>query len=135
MLRRLGEGATNRLVAATDGLSADLAAMGAKQVILEERLAKLEGEMRAGPATSADDSHALSDELSACFERIMGLLPEQRDHDLIVFDLTKVLSENYTKIITKVLSFLDVSVSSSEIARVYKIPGIHPRLHLLSNLR
>ncbi|KYN44110.1 hypothetical protein ALC56_01426 [Trachymyrmex septentrionalis] len=46
-------------VAMMDGLSADLAAMDTRQVILEECLAKLEVEVRADPASSADGSHAL----------------------------------------------------------------------------
>ena len=68
VLQRLGdiEGATNQL-AAMDGLSVDLVAMGARQVILEERFARAGG-VRAGSATSADDSHALLDELSVSFK-------------------------------------------------------------------
>jgi len=42
-----------RLAAATDGLSAYLVAMDAKQVILEERCARLERAVRTGSATSA----------------------------------------------------------------------------------
>ena len=34
----------------------------------EERLVRLEGEVRADPATSADGSHALPNGLSASFE-------------------------------------------------------------------
>jgi len=45
------------LAAATDGLSADLIAMAiARQVILEERFARLKGEVRARPATSTGSS-------------------------------------------------------------------------------
>jgi len=63
VLQRLGdvEDATNRLAAATDGLFTDLVAMSARQIILEERFARLEREVRAGPATSAGSSHALTD--------------------------------------------------------------------------
>ena len=76
--------------------------------------------MRADLAISAGGSHAVPDGLSASFERIIN---EQRDHELIVFNLPKVSSENCTKTIIRVLSFLDVSVSSSEIARAFRIPG------------
>ena len=68
--------------------------------------------MRAGFAISIDGFHALPDELSASFKRIIN---GQRDHELIVFGLPKVPLENCTETITKVSSFLDVSVSSSEI--------------------
>ncbi|KYN37528.1 hypothetical protein ALC56_08105 [Trachymyrmex septentrionalis] len=63
VLQRLGdvEDATNRLAAATDGLFTDLVAMSARQVILEERFARLQGKVRAGPATSAGSSYALTD--------------------------------------------------------------------------
>jgi len=70
--------------------------------------------VRAGPATSTNGSHALPDGLSASFERIIN---EQREHELIVFGLPKVSSENCTETITKVSSSLDVSVSLPEIAR------------------
>ncbi|KYM75844.1 hypothetical protein ALC53_13909 [Atta colombica] len=87
-----------------DGLSADLVAIGiARQVILEERFARLEGEVRARPATSTGSS-----------------IINERDHELIVFGLPKVLSENYTETITRVSS-LDVLVSSSKI--VFRISG------------
>ncbi|KYQ58963.1 hypothetical protein ALC60_02026 [Trachymyrmex zeteki] len=83
MFQRLGdvESMTGRLAVVTDGLS-DLVAMGARQVILEERFARLEGKVIIGPAISADGSHALPDKLSANFERIIN---EQRDYELIVF--------------------------------------------------
>ncbi|KYN10290.1 hypothetical protein ALC57_17576, partial [Trachymyrmex cornetzi] len=92
VLQRLGdvEGAANRLTVATDGLSADLVAVSARQVTLEERIARLEEEVRAGSVTSAGGSHALPDELSASFERIIS---EQRYDELIVFGLPKVPSE------------------------------------------
>ena len=63
--------------------SADLVAMSARQVILEERLARLEGEVRAGLAIFADFcSYVLSNGLSASFERIIN---EQRDHSYSVY--------------------------------------------------
>ncbi|KYN35800.1 hypothetical protein ALC56_09852 [Trachymyrmex septentrionalis] len=63
VLQRLGdvEDATNRLAAATDGLFTDLVAMSARQIILEERFARLERAVRAGPATSAGSSYTLTD--------------------------------------------------------------------------
>ncbi|KYM85638.1 hypothetical protein ALC53_04419 [Atta colombica] len=87
ILQRLGdvEGASNRLMAATDGLSADLV----RCVLV---LSLLDG-------------------LSASFERIIN---EQRNHEFIIFGLSKVPSENCTETITRVSSFLDVSVSSIE---------------------
>ena len=72
--------------------------------------------MRAGPATSADGSYALSDGLSASFERIIN---KQRDHEF-VFGLSKVPSENCTETITRVSFFLDVLMSSSEIAPAFR---------------
>ena len=66
-----------------------LVAMGARQVILEECFARLEGEIRADPATSSNGSHTLPNGLSASFERIIN---EQRD-ELFVFG-PKVPSEN-----------------------------------------
>ena len=115
VLQRFGdvEGVTNRLAAVTDGLSADLTA---RQIILEERLARLEGKVRAGPAISADSSHTLPDGLSTSFERIIS---EQRN-ELIVFGLSKVPSENCTETITRVSFFLDVLMSSSEIAPAFR---------------
>ena len=65
----------------TDGLFADLVAMGARQV-LEECFTRLEGEMRADLAISAGGSHAVPDGLSASFERIIN---EQRDHSYSVY--------------------------------------------------
>ncbi|KYN29356.1 hypothetical protein ALC57_01203 [Trachymyrmex cornetzi] len=122
VLQRLGgvEGAANRLTVVTDGLSADLVAVGARQVTLEERIARLEGEVRADPATSVGGFHALPDGLSASFDRIIN---EQRNHELIVFGLPKVPSENCIETITRVSSSLGVLVSSSEIARAFRIPG------------
>ena len=70
-----------------------LVAMGTRQVIPEERFARLEVEMRAGSATSTDGSHTLPDGLSASFERIIN---EQRDHELFG---SKIPSENCTEIL------------------------------------
>ena len=53
----------------------------------------------------------------------MSIINKQRDHELIVFDLSKVLSEDCIKIKTKVSYYLNVSVSLSEIARVFRILG------------
>jgi len=81
--------------------------MSARQVILEERFARLEEEVRVGPATSAGSFHALLDELSASFERIIN---EQTNHELIVFGLPKVSSENCPETITKISSSFNISV-------------------------
>lgn len=73
--------------------------------------------MRAGPAISTGDSHALLNGLFN-FERISN---EQRNHKLIVFGLPKKIpSKNCTETITRISSFLDVSVSSPEIARAFR---------------
>jgi len=72
-----------------------LVAMDTRQVIPEERFARLEVEMRADSVTSTDGSHTLPDGLSASFERIIN---EQRDHELFVFG-SKIPSENCTKIL------------------------------------
>lgn len=102
--------------------------MGTRQVILEKHFARLKGKVRAGLVTSAGGSHVLLDGLSVSFERIIN--------ELIVFSLLRVPSENYTETITKISSSLDVSMSLSEIARAFGIPGrIRPRLGLLSNSR
>ena len=102
--------------------------MGTRQVILEKHFARLKGKVRAGLATSVGGSHVLSDGLSVSFERIIN--------ELIVFGLLRVPSENYTETIIKISSSLDVSMSLSEIARTFEIPGrIRPRLCLLSNSR
>ena len=72
-----------------------LVAMDTRQVIPEERFARLEVEVHAGSATSFDGSHTLPDGLSASFERIIN---EQRDHKLFVFG-SKVPLENCTEIL------------------------------------
>jgi len=41
------ESVTNRLAAAIDGLSTDLAAISARQIIFEERFARLKGKVLA----------------------------------------------------------------------------------------
>ncbi|KYN42048.1 hypothetical protein ALC56_03517 [Trachymyrmex septentrionalis] len=94
--------------------------MDARQVILEERFVRLEGEVRTDPATFTDGSHALPDGLSASFERIIN---EQRNYELIIFDLPKVPSKNCTETIIRVSSFLDALMSSSELVRAFRISG------------
>ena len=74
-----------------DGWSIQVA-ISTRQVIPEERFARLEVEVRAGSATSTDGFRTLPDGLSASFERIIN------DHELFVFG-SKVPSENCTEIL------------------------------------
>ncbi|KYN10401.1 hypothetical protein ALC57_17472, partial [Trachymyrmex cornetzi] len=61
---------------------------------------------------------------------IMLIINEQRDHELIVFGLPKILN-NCIETITRVLSSLDVSISTSEIVRAFRIPGRNSSSSLL----
>jgi len=65
--------------------------LAARQVVLEERRARLEGQAHFGLADSTVGSHVLEDELAANFERIVN---EQRDHERIDCNIYSTYNNN-----------------------------------------
>lgn len=103
----------------TDDLSVRLGSLAGEHAALEDRLS-LERPLASSPPGLTGAPVAATSDFDAHFERMVS---DHRNFELIIFGISKMQPENCADTLSRVTASLGVAMSSSEVARAFRIKG------------